>query len=159
MKATEQHVSPDAPHRPSPFEQLPPVSSPAAFVAMLAGGSALAVAADPDLLRAIGVIAAAAGTWLLAGAFRPAPDATLPGRIRDLTRERDGWAAIAARLGDVLEGAERPVGARPGPPLPDGDEPREDAKPHHGGGRPGRIAALPADHDAEGDDPAPGDLD
>lgn len=157
MRIGRQHVATDAPDRPSPLDQLPTVSRPAAFVAMLAGGSALAVAGDGDLLRSLGVIVATSGTWLLGGALRPAPDASLPGRVRELTRERDGWAAIAQRLGDVLDGAGEAVGARPAPPLPDAGPADDAEKPHHGGGRPGRLAALPADHDA-GDDPADGDL-
>lgn len=157
MRIGREHVATDAPHRPSPLEQLPTVSRPAAFIAMVAGGSALAVAGDGDLLRALGVIVATSGTWLLGNVLRPAPDAGLAGRVRELTRERDAWASIATRLGDVLDGDGAPVGARPAPPRADADEPGGDEKPYHGGGRPGRLAALPPDHDA-GDDPADGDI-
>ena len=157
MKIGREHVASDAPHRPSALEQLPTVSRPAAFVAMVAGGSALAVAGDGDLLRALGVIVATSGTWLLGGILRPAPDAGLAGRVRDLTRERDAWATIATRLGDVLDGAGEPVGVRPPAPRAEAGPADGDEKPHHGGGRPGRLAALPPDHDAEGLDPSAGD--
>ena len=155
MRIDREHVG-DAPR--SLAAAIPDLRHPAAFVAMVAGGSALAVAGGEDLVRALGLLASVSGAWLLAAAFRPAPDAGLAARLRDVTRERDAWAAIAARLGDVLDGAGAPVGVRPPAPRAEAGPALDPEKPHHGGGRPGRLAALPPDHDAEGLDPSAGDL-
>lgn len=154
MRLLREHVT----ERSRPLaEAVPDLRHPAAYVALVAGGAAIGVAGG-DGLNAIGLIAATVGSWLLAATFRPSPDAGLIVRIRDLTRERDGWQRNAERLAAAIEDAGSAVGARPASPReasePDGDDEELLRGYVRGGGRPGRIGVLPADHDAEGLDPS-----